>query len=152
MIAVDTNLLVHAHRRDSALHSRAYGVIRELAEGRQRWAVPLHCFVEFYGIVTHRAIWKTPSTPKQAAAQIAAWLESPRIEVLADSPHVLKRLLELCTRSQVTGAKVHDGRIAAVCLDHGVRELWSVDRDFSRFPALRTRNPLAGTPGTPFSS
>lgn len=25
----------------------------------------------------------------------------------------------------------------------GVAELWTVDRDFSRFPALKTRNPLA---------
>jgi predicted nucleic acid-binding protein len=37
---------------------------------------------------------------------------------------------------------VHDARIAALCLSHGVYELWSGDRDFSRFPALRVRNPL----------
>jgi predicted nucleic acid-binding protein len=41
---------------------------------------------------------------------------------------------------------VHDARIAALCLQHGVRELWSADRDFNRFPALRTRNPLVAAP------
>lgn len=40
------------------------------------------------------------------------------------------------------GALIHDARIAACCLTGGVGELWTVDRDFSRFPALKTRNPL----------
>jgi uncharacterized protein len=52
---------------------------------------------------------------------------------------VLQRLL---LSGQITGAKVHDARIAALCLSHGVSELWSADRDFSRFPDLKTRNPL----------
>lgn len=41
-----------------------------------------------------------------------------------------------------TGAMVHDGRIAALCLHHGVSELWTADRDFSRFATLAVRNPL----------
>jgi predicted nucleic acid-binding protein len=52
---------------------------------------------------------------------------------------VLARLL---ANGQVTGARVHDARIAALCLAHGVSELWSADRDFTRFPELKTRNPL----------
>jgi predicted nucleic acid-binding protein len=51
----------------------------------------------------------------------------------------IERLLSV---GRVTGAKVHDARIAALCLSHGVSELWSADRDFSRFPDLKTRNPL----------
>ena len=43
---------------------------------------------------------------------------------------------------RVVGAPVHDARIAALCLQHGVRELWSADRDFSRFAGLMTVNPL----------
>jgi predicted nucleic acid-binding protein len=42
----------------------------------------------------------------------------------------------------VTEARVHDVRIAAICLTHGVCELWTADRDFSDFPRLRTRNPV----------
>jgi predicted nucleic acid-binding protein len=45
---------------------------------------------------------------------------------------------------RVTGARVHDARIAALCRHHGVAELWSADRDFSRFPGLPVRNPLPG--------
>ncbi len=46
---------------------------------------------------------------------------------------------------RIQGPLVHDARIAAVCVAHGVEEFWSVDRDFSRFPQLRVVNPLAGT-------
>jgi hypothetical protein len=52
-------------------------------------------------------------------------------------------LRPLVETGRVAGPKIHDGRIAAVCLAHGVRALWTVDRDFSRFPTLRAVNPLA---------
>jgi hypothetical protein len=29
-------------------------------------------------------------------------------------------------------------------IDYGVRQFWSADREFSRFPSLKTRNPLVG--------
>ena len=43
MIAVDTNLLVYAHRRESDLHEAAYAVFRSLAEGDMGWAIPWPC-------------------------------------------------------------------------------------------------------------
>jgi predicted nucleic acid-binding protein len=75
---------------------------------------------------------------------VSAWLESPSLVLLAESTGYAERLDETLGAAKTTGAKVHDGRIAALCLHHGVRELWSADRDFSRFAALRVRNPLVG--------
>jgi len=46
------------------------------------------------------------------------------------------------TAGQIVGPRVHGARIAALCLQHGVRELWTADRDFSRFPQVKTLNPL----------
>lgn len=143
MIAVDTNLLVHAHRRDSPFHDGAKRCIRTLGEGSAPWSIPFHCLVEFYGIVTHPAIWKNPSTPAEAVDQIRAWKESPTLSLLADAVTGTESLLGLLLRTHINGPKVHDARIAVVCLDHGVNELWTVDRDFSRFTELKTRNPLA---------
>jgi predicted nucleic acid-binding protein len=51
----------------------------------------------------------------------------------------LRRLL---AAGRISGPRVYDARIAAICLQHGVRELWTADRDFSRFPQLKTVNPL----------
>lgn len=142
MIAVDTNLLVHAHQREAAFHEKAREVIRSLAESPTPWATCLHCFVEFYGVVTHPKLWKKPSTPEEAIEQIRAWRESPSLRILCDTPGVLDKLGEFAVNGIVRGALIHDARIAACCLVGGVGELWTVDRDFSRFPAMKTRNPL----------
>jgi uncharacterized protein len=142
MIAVDTNLLVHAHQREASLHAEAKEVIRRLAESPAPWAVCLHSMIEFYGVATHPKLWKKPSTPEQAIDQIRAWRESPSLRILCDTPGVLDELAAFATQGRVRGALIHDARIAACCLIGGVSEFWTVDRDFSRFPSLKTRNPL----------
>ena len=144
MIAVDTNLLVYAHRADAAEHAAALNVLRGLAEGRARWALPWPCIHEFIAIVTHPRIFSPPTPLPAALDQVNAWLESPVVTTLAESTGYWERLRELLKSGAVAGARVHDARIAALCLHHGVRELWSADRDFGRFPQLSVRNPLIG--------
>ena len=142
MIAVDTNILVYAHRIDSPWHPAAEKCVRELAEGRESWAVPWPCVHEFFSIVTHPRIYDPPTPPAAALDQIDAWLESPSLVLLAESPAYWTVLKSVLSRSGVRGPRVHDGRIAALCREHGVRELWSTDRDFTRFAEIKTRNPL----------
>jgi uncharacterized protein len=142
VIAVDTNILVHAHRSDSEWHAAALTRVRELAEGRTRWALPWPCVHEFLAIATHPRIW-TPPTPLPAAIdQVNAWLESPSLVLLAEGPGYWTELPVLLAAGRIQGPRMHDARIAALCLSHGVRELWTADRDFSRFGSLKTMNPL----------
>lgn len=70
------------------------------------------------------------------------WRSDPNLVFLGKGADHLRRLSNLILASQITGPKVHDARIAAICLSHGVKPLWTADRDFSRFPALKTHNPL----------
>ncbi|HMH90464.1 MAG TPA: TA system VapC family ribonuclease toxin [Streptosporangiaceae bacterium] len=142
MIAVDTNILVYAHRRDSPFHAAAAARIRELAEGRAPWALPWPCVHEFYSVVTHARIYRPPSTGAEAVGQIGAWLEAPSVVLVSEGPAYWAVLARLLAEGKVAGPSVHDARIAALCLVNGVSELWSADRDFSRFPDLRTANPL----------
>lgn len=142
MIAVDTNILVYAHRRDSEWHEPAFSCLRTLAEGSAAWGLPWPCLHEFYSIVTHERIYSPPSTSEQALKQIAAWLESPSVVPLSEAEGYWEVLAGLVRKSKISGPRVHDARIAALCIHHGVRELLSADRDFSRFGELRTRNPL----------
>jgi toxin-antitoxin system PIN domain toxin len=144
VIAVDTTLLVFAHRRDSGWHAAAANRIRELAERDEKWAVPWLCFYEFLAVVTHPEIYDPPTELPQALAQVSAWLESPSLVLLAEGPGYEDRLLAVLRESRVVGVRIHDARIAALCLYHGVEELWSADRDFTRFPTLAVRNPLTG--------
>lgn len=143
MIAVDTNILVYAHRRDSQWHVSAAACMRELAEGADSWALPWPCLHEFLAIVTHERIFAPPTPLSKALEQVTAWLESPTLVVLAESAGYWEVLARLMAQSKITGPRVHDGRIAALCIHHGVRELLSADRDFTRFGELKTRNPLA---------
>ena len=142
MIAVDTNILVYGHRRDSAWHDAASARIAELAESRSPWCIPWNCLHEFVAIVTHPKLYSPPSRLVQAIDQIDAWLESPSVVLLAETDHYWQVLKPLLQEARVTGPMVHDARVAAVCLHHGVRELWTADRDFGRFAELTVRNPL----------
>ena len=142
MIAVDTNILVYAHREDSSWHDPAARCVRELAEGRAAWAVPWPCLHEFYAVVTHPRIYDPATKPARASAQIEAWLESPNLVLLAETDSHWSVLSRMLQTSKATGPRVHDARVAALCLAHGVRELWTADRDFSRYRDVRTRNPL----------
>ena len=142
MIAVDTNLLVYAHRKDSSWHTAAHDAIAGLAAGRAAWAIPWPCVHEFLAIVTHPRIYRPPTPLTRAIDQVSAWLESPSLVRLAENDSYWAALTDCLTTGQTAGAQVHDARIAALCLAHGVRELWTHDRDFGRFPALTIHNPL----------
>ncbi|MGH7483417.1 MAG: type II toxin-antitoxin system VapC family toxin [Longimicrobiales bacterium] len=142
MIAVDTNILVYAHREDSAWFEAANEVVRGLAEGRGEWAVPWPCVYEFLAVVTHPRIFRPPTPLAKALDQIDAWLESPTVVLLAEAPDSWPRLRDVLKRSRVLGPPTHDARIVSLCREHGVEELWSADRDFSRFRDVRVRNPL----------
>jgi uncharacterized protein len=142
VIAVDTNVLLYAHRADSPFHENAKRLVTALAEGRPAWAIPWPCLHEFLAIVTHARVFDPPTPLAGALDQLDAWLESPSVVVLSERDGywpVLHRLLEA---GRITGPLVHDARVAALCLLHGVRELWTADRDFQRFPGLVVRNPL----------
>lgn len=69
-------------------------------------------------------------------------MESPSLSLIGETPQHWATLSKLAAQAKVQGGAIHDARIAAICLDHGISELWTADRDFSRFPGLRVRNPL----------
>jgi toxin-antitoxin system PIN domain toxin len=144
VIALDTNILVYAHREDSPFHEAAFRRVAELAEGPAVWAILWPCLHEFLAIVTHPRIYAPPTPLARALDQVDAWLESPTLTLLAESPSHWPTLRAMVADGRVSGAQVHDARVAALCRQHGVRELWSADRDFSRFAEITVVNPLIG--------
>jgi toxin-antitoxin system PIN domain toxin len=144
MIAIDTNLLVYAHREDSPWHDAALAKITELAEAKSPWAIPWPCIHEFLAIVTHPRIYSPPTSLATAINQIEAWFESPSLVFLTETEGYWAELRSVLEQGRISGPQVHDARVAALCRDHGVRELWTADRDFSRFPSVNVVNPLVG--------
>jgi uncharacterized protein len=142
MIAVDTNILVYAHRNDSDFNLPARAALAELAEGARAWAIPWPCVHEFLAIVTHVRMNAKPSALKDALNQVTIWRESPSLVMLTTTTQHFEILADVCSKAKVAGGMIHDARIAAICIENGVRELWTADRDFSRFAGLKTKNPL----------
>jgi len=142
VIAVDTNILVYAHRTDSPFHAAAAERITELAEDNAPWAIPWPCVHELLAIVTNPRIYDPPTAIEVALDYVDALLQSPSLVLLAETELHWETLRPLMAAGRIAGGRVHDARIAAICMQHGVRELWSTDRDFSRFPDLTVVNPL----------
>jgi toxin-antitoxin system PIN domain toxin len=142
VIAVDTNVLIFAHREDAPFHAAAAAAIERLAQGREPWAIPWPCVHEFLSISTHPRVYNPPTPLARALDQVDAWLEAPTLTLLGEAGEHWPTLRALLLSGRIVGPLVHDARIAALCLQHGVRELWTADRDFGRFPALRVVNPL----------
>ena len=144
MIAVDTNFLVYAQRADVPQHARALSLLIELTEGEAPWALPWPCVHEFFSSVT-TSRWKSPTSPARALAVLKNITASPRVHVIGEGVEHLEILSDLVTKGRIHGAAIHDARIAAICIAHGINELWTADRDFSRFPLLKTYNPFEGS-------
>jgi toxin-antitoxin system PIN domain toxin len=145
VIAVDTNILVYAFRKDSPFHTPARACLEALAEGRGTWAIPWPCVHEFLSITTNPKIYRTGAPEASALAAVDAWRKSPSLVFLCEVESHWRTLRQLLEQGRVRGGMVHDARVAALCLQHGVREFWTADRDFSRFPALKVVNPLVLT-------
>ena len=142
MIAVDTNVLVYAHRADSEWHGPAARAVAGLANARAPWAIPWNCIAEFLSVVTNPRIYAPPTPREKACDQVDAWLASPSLVLLGEDVAYWPTLRDSIIAARIAGAAVHDARTAALCKRHGVSELWTADRDFSRFRGLSVVNPL----------
>ena len=143
-VAVDTNILVYAHRPEAPEHDAARRALERLRHGSRPWAIPWTVAYEFLSVVSQPRIWLVPTPLSQAVAALAAWSAPGQARILGEGPAHLEHLTQITGELALTGSRVFDARVAATCLEHGVTELWSADRDFSRFPALKVVNPLVG--------
>lgn len=141
MIAVDTIVLVYAHRQDSPQHKAAASAIKRSAEGSAPWGIPWPCVHEFLSVSTNPRIFKPPSPSETAVLQVEIWMESPSVRMLSESAGYWGELRTTFLSGKLAGAQVHDARIHAICRASGVQELWSADRDFSRMRGLTIVNP-----------
>lgn len=143
MMALDTNVLVYAHRREAPEHELAQTLVKKFAESGERWAIPWPCLYEFFSVVTNIRIWKQQaSSPAQAWRQIEAWCASPSLSLLCETRDTLHTLQSLLQNPKIRGPVVHDARIVALCLDAGVSALLTRDRDFGLFPELTVSDPF----------
>ena len=139
MIAVDTNILIYAHRGETEFHDSATAQLITLAEGMERWALPVFCVTEFMRVVTHRRVFSPPSTLAQAATFIKGITAAPNCEILQPGAEFLDRLLAAAFEADAHGNLMFDSQIVALCREHGIDTVLTNDRDFELFEALHVR-------------
>ncbi|MEJ0097431.1 MAG: PIN domain-containing protein [Bauldia sp.] len=139
VIAVDSNILIYAHRAESPFHGVAADRVSALGSSGLPWAIPWPCVHECLSIITNRRVFVPPTPFEEGLEFLRAVMESPTLQLLSETDRHWDELRSQVRIGRATGGLVHDARIAAICLQHGVSELWSADRDFSRFPASQGR-------------
>lgn len=148
MIAVDTNVLVHAHRTGAEHHGVAAAWLRHLAEGPAPWGLPVFVLGEFVRVVTHPRVFDPPSRLGTALDFLDALLESPSARLLTPGARFPALLRSCAEGAGVRGNLAFDAQIAAVCVEGGAARLLTRDRDFHRFqqvePLLLTDPPPGG--------
>jgi uncharacterized protein len=147
MIALDTNILVYSVREDSPWHEAALSCMRGAAEGSALWAIAWPCIHEFLAVITHPKIYKPPTSLQDAILQAGYWMESPTLRLIGEAPGYWEHLKSTLLGRKAAGPLIHDARVAAICRAAGVREIWTADRDYSRFAGIPARNPLISAEG-----
>ena len=140
MIAVDTNILVYAHRSELPLHKKALSHLVRLAESPEPWSLPVFCISEFLRVVTHPRLFDPPSTIEQGLEAISGLLESPSLIVLNPGGHFWPMLQKIVQKANTRGNLIYDAQIVVVCREYGVRDILSEDRDFMRFEKIILHN------------
>jgi predicted nucleic acid-binding protein len=141
MIAIDTNLLIYAHRSGTREHRSARSAIEAACGSAGGCAITLPSIAEFFSVVTHPAASGRPSSPGDAAAFLAALEEAGAI-VLGPGPAFSTRLLQTAADLAVSGPRIFDLQIGLCALDGGATELWTHDANFVKIPGLFIRDPL----------
>jgi len=141
MIALDTNILVYAHRAGVPEHRAAKRSIEELAGSAGGWCIPFPCIAEFWAVVTHPASAGRPSRRREAR-QFLDNLIAAGAKILYTRNGAMERFLDLAVQLDVQGARIFDLQIGLICREAGAREIWSHDRNFIAVPGLVVTDPL----------
>jgi toxin-antitoxin system PIN domain toxin len=142
VIALDTNLLVYAHRRGTGEHEAAKRAIEEACGSRGGCGVAEQALAEFWCVVTHPSSQGGPSSPALASRFLRALEDDGGLQVFTPGPGFAGRLVQTAVDLDVRGARIFDLQIALCALDGGATELWTCDERFVKVPGLRVRNPL----------
>lgn len=139
MIAVDTNVLIYAHRAETERHEVPFGALRDLAESNGPCGLPVFCIAEFVRVVTHLRVFDPPSPLATALDFLNRLHASPSLRLLLPGPNFPDLFRDACESARVRGNLAFHAQIAAVCREHGVHEILTGDRELARFDSLTPR-------------
>jgi toxin-antitoxin system PIN domain toxin len=140
VILPDVNVLVSAYRADAPRHERYRRWLEAVLDGREAFGLADLVLAGFLRVVTHPRVFSPPSPTGHAFEFAEALRAHPNCVPAAPGPRHWEIFSELCRQPGVKGNLVPDAYLAALALESG-SEWMTTDRDYSRFPGLRWRDP-----------
>ncbi len=140
--AIDTNVLLYASDRGSRHWRTASELLQEWSTHDQLFYLCWPVIMGYLRISTHPAVFASPLDPGEAVQNIGMLLDLPHTRVLAEGPRFWRTYREITGDLPVRGNLVPDAHIAALLLEHGVREIVTNDADFRKFDFIRVVNPF----------
>jgi hypothetical protein len=98
--------------------------------------------MNFSGVVTHPRVFEPPTDLDAALSDLESLLESPSLVLLGEGPTHREHMWRAVKDGHAEGNLAHDAHIAALCIENGVRELYTADRDLRRFTGRKASNPF----------
>jgi len=140
--SVDVNVLLYASTTESPLHARATAFLSECRRGADLFCLAWPTLMSYLRMVTHPAIVSPPLPPRDAEQNVASLVKLPNVRLLAEQDGFWD-LYRASTRDVIVRGKlVPDAHLATLLRQHGVKVLYSNDRDFRKFDFLDVRNPF----------
>lgn len=142
MIALDTNLLIYAHRAGTPEHKAARAAIERAVNDEAGWGIPFPCLAEFWAVVTHPESPGGSSTPEQALSFLSRLLEDGDGRILFLGSASRLKSLEMAAKLKALGPRVFDLQIALTASENGATQIWTHDHRFVSMPGLKVIDPL----------
>ena len=145
MILVDANLLLYAEDQISPYHDAARNWWDTQLSGTLPVCLAWTVLCAFIRIGTNPRVFEHPLSLDQAISRVQSWMDQPCTRLIHPTERHWVVFKEMLTGGKAVANLVMDAYLAALAIEHGC-ELISTDADFSRFPKLKWRNPIAQGP------
>jgi hypothetical protein len=142
MIAIDTNLLVYAHRRGTPEHKAAIKSLETAFSDPGGWGIAFPCIAEFWCVVTHPKCTGRPSKPKEAADFIASIIKDGDGQIWLPGHGFTERAINQAETLHIIGPRFFDLQIGLIAIENGAHTLWTHDANFLKIPGLKIIDPL----------
>lgn len=141
--ALDANVLIYASYPESPHHDAAQRFLAECVERPELLCLAWQTVAAYLRASTHTGLFAKPLDPARAAQNVDALLRRPRTRVLVEQDGFWEVYRDLLETHRARAKLVHDVHLAALLRQHGVKTLYTRDRDFRRFEFLDVRDPFA---------
>ena len=141
--SVDVNVLLYASDTSGPRHLKAIRFLEQRASDPDLWCIAWATLMAFLRISTHPRVFAHPLSPGEALGSVASLLSLPRVRVLSEADGFLESYRDVTAHVPVRGNLVPDAHLASLLRQHGVRKLYTADRDFRKFDFLEIEDPFA---------